>query len=183
MRVDVSANRAAQKWSRKEILGRILWTLFGVLFTFSPRPLWFWRNAMLRVFGAKVGKNVRFHPSARITIPWNLEVGDDVGIGDRANLYALGKIKIDNRATISQGAHLCAGSHDHLDPKMTLRKDPINIGEDAWVCAEAFIGPGVSVGDRAIVGARAVVTKTVSVDAIVVGNPANTVGTRELGLQ
>lgn len=183
MRVDVSANRTAEKWSRKELLGRVLWALIGVFFAFSPRPLWFWRNMLLRVFGAKVGKNVRFHPSVRITIPWNLEIGDDVGIGDRANLYALGKIKIDNRATISQGAHLCAGSHDHLDPRMTLRKDPIYIGEDAWVCAEAFIGPGVSIGDRAVVGARAVLTKNVDEDAIVVGNPANTIGTRKSSLR
>ena len=105
-------------------------------------------------------------------MPWNLEIGEYAAIGDRAILYALGPITIGARATISQRAHLCAGTHDIRDPARPLLKPPITIGSDAWVCADAFVGPGVTVGEHAIVGARAVAMKDVPAHAIVVGNPA-----------
>lgn len=170
--VDVSANRRAHKWSRREQIGRVLWSLAWPLFRLSPRPMWGWRRSLLRLFGARVGRHVHVYPTVRITIPWNLALEDYCAVGDRAILYALGPIRIGARATVSQGAHLCAGTHDITDPARRLLKPPIIIGDDAWICAEAFIGPGVTVGDRAIVGARAVAMKDVPVGVIVVGNPA-----------
>lgn len=130
---------------------------------------------ILRLFGARIGKNVHVYPSVRISIPWNLYLADDCAVGDRAILYALGPITVGQRATISQGAHLCAGSHDTTRNDRPLIKPPIEIGQDAWVCADAFIGPGVSVGDRSIVGARAVAMKSVAPDCTVVGNPIRVV--------
>lgn len=156
----------------------MLWDLAHPLFAYSPRPFWGWRNGLLRLFGARIGRDCRIHPSALITIPWNLAIEDSVGVGDRAILYALGPIAIGSRATISQGAHLCAGTHDYRDPTMPLVKSPIAIGEDAWVCAEAFVAPGIVVGQRAIVGARGVVTRDVAADCIVAGNPARVVKMR-----
>lgn len=93
-------------------------------------------------------------------------------VGDRAILYALGPISIGERATISQGAHLCAGTHDLRDPARPLLKLPIRIGDDAWICADAFIGPGVTIGRGAVAGACAVIVKDVGEDCIVAGNPA-----------
>ncbi|WP_352619818.1 putative colanic acid biosynthesis acetyltransferase [Mesorhizobium sp. M0312] len=174
----VAANRASRKWSRKEKLGRSLWALMGPLFSLSPRLLWGWRRFLLRRFGATVGKDAHVYPSVRIAIPWNLVIGDSAAVGDRAVLYALGKISIGEAATISQGAHLCAGSHDHRDPRMPLTKPPISIGAGAWICADAFIGPGVTIGERAVVGARAVVVRDVGPNLVVVGNPAKSIGTR-----
>ena len=133
---------------------------------------------MLRLFGAQIGRNVHIYPSTIISIPWNIQVGDYAAIGDRAILYALGRSRIGARATISQGAHLCAGTHDWRDSRMPLIKPPIEIGADAWVCADAFIGPDVSIGRGAIVGARAVVTKNVAPGTIVAGNPAREIGRR-----
>ncbi|GLS34420.1 hypothetical protein GCM10010869_00080 [Mesorhizobium tianshanense] len=118
------------------------------------------------------------YPNVRIKIPWNLAIGDYAAIGDHATLYALGKISIGKGATVSQGAHLCAGTHDYHDPKMPLIKAPIAIGRDVWICADAFVGPGVTVGDRAIAGARAVVMRNVASGTIVAGNPARIVGER-----
>lgn len=126
----------------------------------------------MRAFGAQVGANVCIYPSARITMPWNVTLGDDCAVGDRAILYALGPISIGPRSTISQGAHLCAGSHDITDPARTLIKPPITIQADAWICADAFIGPDVTVGQGAIVGARTVAMKTIEPYSIVAGNPA-----------
>ena len=82
-------------------------------------------------------------------------------------LYGLGPIRIGARSTISQGAHLCAGTHDHRRRDFPLVKAPITIGDDVWVCADAFIGPFVEIGDRAIVAARSVVMKPVAADTIV----------------
>lgn len=178
--VDINANRHSVKWTRKELLGRMLWGAVRPLFALSPRPFWGWRRALLRLFGASVAGDVHVYPTVRITIPWNLTIGDHAAIGDRAILYALGPIRIGERCTISQGAHLCAGTHDYRDPTMPLVKSPITIGDDAWICADAFVGPGVSVGKLAIVGARAVVVKNVDDNVIVAGNPARKIRSRSL---
>jgi len=173
--IDVSANRRAPKWTRREQVGRLLWGLATPLFRLSPRLFWGWRRMLLRIFGAKVAPNVHVFPSVRITIPWNLDLGQECAVGDRAILYALGPITIGARATVSQGAHLCAGTHDIAQSDRPLVKSPIRIGSDAWIAADAFVGPGVTVGAGAVVGARAVVMKDVEPGHIVVGNPARTI--------
>jgi putative colanic acid biosynthesis acetyltransferase WcaF len=127
---------------------------------------------MLRLFGAKIGRHVHIYPSARIVIPWNLTIGEYSSIGDRALIYSLGRVTIGERATVSHQAHLCAGTHDYHRSDLPLLKKPVTIGDGAWVCADAFIGPGVTVGNGAIVGARAVAIKDVEPDQIVGGNPA-----------
>lgn len=176
MQLDVTRNRLERKWTLTEQIGRIAWVLLAQTpFAFSPRPLWGWRRWLLRCFGARVGPKVHVYPSVRINIPWNLTLGAQCAVGDRAILYALGPITIGPRATISQGAHLCAGTHDISQPHRPLVKPPIEIGADAWIAAEAFIGPGVKVGEGAIVGARAVVVKDVGAGVTMVGNPARRV--------
>jgi putative colanic acid biosynthesis acetyltransferase WcaF len=171
-RIDTLANRKSRKWSRKAIAGRIGWACCQPLFRLSPRPLWSWRRWLLRRFGAVIGANVHIYPSVRITIPWNLSVGDASAIGDRAIVYALGPISLGSNVTVSQGVHLCAGTHDYRDPALRLLKPPITIEDSAWICADAFVGPGVTVGAAAIVGARAVAVKDVPAGMIVGGNPA-----------
>lgn len=133
---------------------------------------------MLRLFGATVGRNVRVDPTVYIFAPWQLRIGSDSSVGYNAVLYNLGAINIGDRVTISQRAHLCAGTHDYTDPRMPLRKTPIIIDDEAWVCADAFVGPNVHVGRKAVVGARAVVVRDVQESDIVVGNPARRVKTR-----
>lgn len=176
--VDVSSNRANRKWTRREQIGRIAWAFAKPLFSLSPRPLWGWRRNLLRLFGARVGHHAHVYPSVRITIPWNLALGEYCAVGDRVILYALGPISIGARATVSQGAHLCAGTHDWHDPARPLLKPPISVGDDAWICADAFLGPGVAVGNGAIVGARAVAMKDVPENMIVAGNPARIIMAR-----
>lgn len=170
--IDVTVNRRSRKWSHREQIGRILWAIITPFFRFSPRPFWGWRRMLLRLFGSNVGHQVHVYPSVRISIPWNIELGDQSAVGDRAILYALGRISIGERATISQGAHLCAGTHDLSTPDRALVKPPITINEDVWVAADAFIGPGVNIGKGAVVGARSVVFNDVNARWIVVGNPA-----------
>jgi putative colanic acid biosynthesis acetyltransferase WcaF len=176
--LDINANRAASKWSKRELAGRMIWSLCYPLFTFSPRLLWGWRRFLLRCFGAQIGGHVHIHPSVRIFIPWNLSIGDFSSVGFDVQIYNLGYLTIGERVTISQRAHLCGGSHDYRDAAMPLLKLPIQIDDDAWVCADAFVGPGVRVGTGAIAGARSAVFKEVQPWTIVGGNPGKVLGVR-----
>lgn len=179
MQTDIAANRASRKWTPAELAGRTVWELLSpVIFALSPRPFWLWRRLVLRAFGARIGRNVHIHPTARVQIPWNLQLDDYAAVGDRAIIYNLGHVRIGRAATVSQHAHLCAGTHDHRDPAMPLLKPPIDIGDNAWICADAFIGPGVKIGAGAVVAARAVAVRDVADGAIVAGNPARAVGRR-----
>ncbi len=180
MPLDIQSNRAATKYSRPEMLRRILWCFGKLLFRFSPRPCFGWRRAVLRRFGASVGKHVHTYPSTRIYFPWKLAVGDWSAIGENALVYNLGPITIGQKVTISHGAHLCAGTHDYRDAHLPLLKPPIEIRDQAWICADAFVGPGVTVGEGAVVGARAVVVKDVEPWSVVAGNPARFVKKREI---
>ncbi len=159
---------------------RIAWAMGRLIFRVSPRPMYAPRRVLLRMFGAKVGKNVNIANSASIYFPWNLAIGDWSAIGEHAYIYNLGRIVIGERATVSQRAHLCAGTHDFQDPALPLLTPPIKIGREAWICADAFIGPGVEVGAGAVVGARAVVVKDVAPWAVVAGNPAKFIKPRTL---
>jgi len=178
--LDILTNRKAGKYSQLELLRRIVWGLCQPLFRFSPRPMFGWRSFLLRSFGGQVGKDVHIYGSATIYMPWNLEIGDWSSIGEHAYIYNLGKVTIGQKVTISQRAHLCAGSHDYRRSDMPLIKPSIDIGDQAWVCADAFIGPGVCVGEGAVIGARAVAVKNVEPWRVVAGNPAREIATRSL---
>ncbi|MFC7397084.1 putative colanic acid biosynthesis acetyltransferase [Chelatococcus sp. GCM10030263] len=157
------ANRAA----------RALWgTVWLVLFRPSPKPCHGWRRMLLRLFGARIGRGAVVHASARIWGPWNLEMGAFACLSHRVDCYAVDRIRIGACATVSQYSFLCAASHDIDAPDMPLIHAPITIGDHAWVAADAFVGPGVTIGEGAVVGARASVFRSVPPWTVVAGNPA-----------
>jgi len=178
--LDISSCRKFRPYTRSEYLGRLLWGLVLPLFRWSPRPFFGWRRMLLRLFGAQIGRQVNIYPSARIYLPWNLIIGDQASIGEWALIYNLGMVKIGERATVSHRAHLCAGTHDYKDLTLPLLRLPIEIGAQVWVCADAFIGPNVRIGESAIVGAGSVVVKDVSSSQIVAGNPAKYIKMRTM---
>lgn len=172
-RPSTTGKMESSPWKPMENFKRALWMIVRAsLFRFSFHNWYGWRRMLLQMFGAKLGRGVRIRPTAMVEIPWNLTIGDDAIIGDYAILYSLGQISIGARTTVSQFAHLCAGTHDHTSRRFPLLKPPIVIGQDAWIAADAFISPGVTVGDRAVVGARATVVRDVPADQIVVGPAA-----------
>lgn len=170
--LDIEKNRSAQNYSRGEMVRRVLWAMGSLLIRFSPRPCFGCRRLVLRCFGAKIGAHVHLYPSTRIYFPWNLSAGDWSAIGEDVLIYNLGPVSLGERVTISHRAHLCAGTHDYTLADLPLQKLPIVIGDQAWICADAFVGPGVKVGEGAVVGARAVVMKDVEPWTVVAGNPA-----------
>ena len=139
-----------------------------------------WRNHLLRCFGAKVGRNVRVNGGARIWEPRNLSVGENSWVGERANLYSVAPIRIGANAVVSEGAFICTAQHDIASAKFELTTAPIEIGDMVWISAYAIVLPGRKIGEGAVVGAGAVVTKDVEPWAVVAGNPAHVISRREI---
>lgn len=165
-------------YSNREIVLRIIWgALNPICFHYSPRLLYSWRNFILRMMGARIGKNVKIYPSARIMFPWLLEIGDNTTISWDVKVYNLGYSTIGSNTMISQYSHLCGGTHDFRSKDFTLIRNGFTIGNNVWVAADAFVGPGVKVSDHSVIGARAVVMKDVPAKSIMAGNPAKVVGT------
>jgi putative colanic acid biosynthesis acetyltransferase WcaF len=164
---------------------RMLRALWGVsyllLFRISPRPFHVWRVLLLRLFGAQIGRGCHIYPSVMVWAPWNLKIGDHVGVADGVTLYCMDEIRIGDFAVVSQGAHLCGGTHDHNSKNFQLIAKPIVIGIHAWICAEAFIHPGVVIPEGVVIGARAVVTKSLPLPWMVyAGNPCRQVAQRKI---
>jgi putative colanic acid biosynthesis acetyltransferase WcaF len=155
-------------------LARGIWGIIWlILFRPSPKPFHRWRSFLLVLFGSRIGNNVNVYPDVRIWAPWQLQIGNRVGIANGVTLYSMAPITIGDNCVISQGAHLCAGSHDIDSNNFQLIAKPIHLEEHVWVCADAFIGPGVSVAEGCVLGARAVVTKSISQSwSVWIGNPA-----------
>jgi putative colanic acid biosynthesis acetyltransferase WcaF len=163
-------------YTRKEIVLRVIWSILEALcFSWSPRLLYGWRNFLLRVMGARIGKGVKIYPSARIMCPWLLEIGDRTTISWQVKVYNLGFSTIGHDTVISQYSHLCGGTHDYKSKEFDLLRTGFHIGSRVWIAADAFIGPGVTVRDGAVVAARAVVIKDVEPGTVVGGNPARVV--------
>ena len=133
---------------------------------------------MLKIFGANLSGMPFIHSATRIQIPWNLTMQHRACLGECANAYSLGKIKILEGATVAQEAYLCTGTHDFNDPSLQLITKPITIGINAFIGARAMILPGVCIGNHAIVGAMSVVSKDVPGNQIVAGNPAKKIRER-----
>ncbi len=168
-------------FSLKNRLLRCLWQVVAtLLFHPSPRPCHAWRAWLLKLFGAKLGKGCHIYPKVQIWAPWNLHCEDAVGIGDGAVIYNQAPISVGHGAVVSQEAFLCTGTHDYQDPSFPLVAKPIFIGPKAWVAARAFIHPGCTVGEGAVVGACSVVTKDVPAWTIVAGSPSRVIGQRSL---
>ncbi|MDB4508444.1 WcaF family extracellular polysaccharide biosynthesis acetyltransferase [Akkermansiaceae bacterium] len=140
--------RGAPKW--KEALWWICRSLFFAPWFPIPSPV---KVAFLRLFGAKVGAGVVIRSRVNITFPWKLEIGDHVWIGDEVMILSLDRVKIGSHVCISQRAFLCTGSHDFRKESFDLITKPIVIEDGCWICAQAFIGPGVTVPEGTMVKA------------------------------
>jgi len=158
---------------------RVIWMLVGqpsMRLTFHN---WYGvRRGILRLFGAAIDPTARVRASVRVEQPWNLTIGPNTMVGDHAVLYCLGKVVIGANCSLSQYAHLCAGTHDYTRPDMPLLTLPITLEDDVWIAADAFVGPGVVIGAGAVVGARSSVYKALEPWAVYAGNPVRKIKDR-----
>jgi putative colanic acid biosynthesis acetyltransferase WcaF len=166
-------------FSLSDRIFRAVWALAWLLLArWTPPPLRAWRRFLLRLFGARMGKGSDVRGGATVWSPRNLMMNDYASIGDGAHCYNMAPIELGRFVVISQRAHLCAGTHRIDEPTMQLFAKPIRIGDHAWVAAEAFVGPGVAIGDGAVLGARGVAARDLDPWSVYVGNPARKIRTR-----
>lgn len=165
----------------QRVLGRWTWAwVQATLFRWSPRPFHAWRAWLLKCFGAQITNTYKvvIFPSVRIAYPQNLVLEDRAMIGPRVELYNLDRITLRYGANLSQNCHLCAGTHDYNRWDMPLVTGSIEIGRNVWLAADVFVGPGVTIGELCVVGARSVVMKDLPARHICVGAPCRAIKER-----
>jgi len=170
----VVKKRAVSPFSALTLLKRIIWGLIeNSIFRFSPRNFHNWRCFLPRLFGAKIGIGVHIYPGVTCWAPWNIEIGNHVGIADGVNLYSQDKIKIGEFSVISQNTYICCGSHDYRSVSFDLITRPISIGNNCWLAAGVFIHPGVILPPGVVIGARSVVVNNMPAWSVCAGNPCS----------
>jgi putative colanic acid biosynthesis acetyltransferase WcaF len=168
-------------YSRKEIGERVFWAFVqSIFFRWSPRPFHRYRAHLLKLFGADIPEpdKVVIFPTASVVFPRRLSLAPHSMIGPNVAVYNLATISLLRGANISQNCYLCAGTHDYNKWAMPLVAKPIVVGENAWLGAGVFVGPGVSIGDLCVVGARSVVVKDLPARTVAAGNPCRVVKDR-----
>lgn len=160
---------------------RLLWSLvYSLLFCWTPVYLFKWRVLLLKMFGCQLDWNARIYPTSKIWSPKNLKLGSNVTIAPRVRIYNQGLIEIDDGSLISQDSTLCASTHDYKKIQFPLMLKPIKIGKYVWICSESFIGPGVTIYDGAVLGARAVAKKDLDAWSVYDGNPCQKINVRSV---
>lgn len=180
MAPDTASNpEQASPHSLSNRIMRVLWGVaYVVLFRCSPKPLHFWRNWVLRAFGAKLHPSARVYPRARIWAPWRLEMGATACIADDVDVYNVGGVTIGANSTVSQYSYLCGATHDFELKAHPLVPKPIVIGHSVWVAADVFVAPGVTIADGTVVGARSSVFSNLPAWVVAMGSPAKAIKPR-----
>lgn len=157
---------------------QLWWLVQATLFRASPQFAYGFRRWLLRLYGARIGAGVLVRPTATITYPWKVVVEDGAWIGDNVVLYSLGDIHIGRNAVISQRSYVCAADHDFQRRAFPIRARPVHIADQTWIGTDVFIGPGVSIGCAAVIGARSSVFTNMPPEMVCFGSPCRAVKAR-----
>ncbi|MFH2085496.1 MAG: acyltransferase, partial [bacterium] len=143
-------------------------------------PLHSLRNWIWQLFGLKLGAGSTLHTGVRVFDPRNIRVGEGTIIGFSCFLDGRDQVTIGNHTDIASEVMIYSSEHDLSSPEFSAVSSPVRIGSYVFIGPRAIILPGVTIGDRAVVGAGAVVTKDVGPGTIVGGVPAKLIGERTL---
>ena len=163
---------------RSAFIVQLWWLVQATFFAWSPQFLYGWRRFLLRLFGAKIGDKVLVRPSARVTYPWKLTIGDYSWIGDDVELYTLGEIVIGAHSVVSQRCYLSTGAHDYTLTAFDIYAQPIHIANQVWLASDVFVVPGVTIGAGTVVGVRSTVLHDLPSGMICYGSPAKPIKPR-----
>lgn len=160
---------------------QLLWFYLGDFLVQTPLlPFSNLKAILLRSFGATVGQGVRIKPHVKIKFPWRLTLGDHTWLGEGLWIDNLAPVVIEDQVCLSQGTYLCTGNHDWSTATFDLRLAPIHIKRSSWIAAKAIIGPGVTVGEGAVLTIGSVTAQSLAPWTIYSGNPARAVKPRRL---
>jgi putative colanic acid biosynthesis acetyltransferase WcaF len=138
----------------------IIWDIVKrTFFRASLHNMYRYRALLLKMFGCKLGTNVRIRRTCDITYPWKVSIGDNTWIDEEVIIYSLDKIEIGHDCSISRRSFLCTGSHDYTKESFDLLTGPIKIGSSVWIQSEVFIARNVIIGDNTVIGVKSLVTK------------------------
>ena len=167
-------------YSKKNTIGRYIWAVMWRLIVFPfPRNTGMWiKRPLIRLWGGKISDSATIYSSTRIFAPWNLEMDAFSCIGPDTDIYNAAKVTLKEYAIVSQYSYLCTATHDIRSKDFTLYSLPIVLEKKSWVSAKCFIGPGVTIGEGAVVGASASVYRDVPAWTVVGGNPAKIINKR-----
>ncbi|WP_442844802.1 WcaF family extracellular polysaccharide biosynthesis acetyltransferase [Leeuwenhoekiella sp. H156] len=166
---------------RSKITTQLWWIVQSTLFSWSPQVFYGWRRFLLRLFGAKIGKGVLIRPTAKITYPWNIEIGDYSWIGEDNVLYSLGKIYIGRHVALAHKVYLNTGGHEYNKTTFDIFAKPVYISDECWLTNDVYIAPGVSLAKGTIIAARSSVLKSILEEGkICAGTPARIIKDRLL---
>lgn len=163
---------------RSAVVVQLWWIVQALLFKPLPQFCFPLRRGILRLFGARIGKQVRIRPGVVVTYPWKVSIGDHSWIGDNATLYSLGDIIIGANTVVSQHSYLCSADHDYTQPDFPIRSATIVIEDEVWVASHCWVGPGVTIGAGSVVAARSTVITSLPARTICVGSPCRPVRPR-----
>lgn len=141
----------------------------SAFFPSSLRPL------LLKLFGASVGRGVIIRRGVRVHFPWNLEIGDYCWIGEEVWFINHEKVSIGSNVCISQRSIVCSGGHDYRSASLEYAHKPVVIKDGAWICLDAKVLPGVTIGQCSVVSASEVVRKSVPNYSILVDRKIHTI--------
>jgi len=178
VRLDLFANPEFDRGASR--LTEFVWLVVSGLLVDSWLPGSGWRCALLRCFGARIGIGVVIKPRVRVKFPWRLDVGDHTWIGEGVWIDNLALVRLGSHVCVSQGAYLCTGSHDWSAPGFDLITRPIVAADGAWIGARATIGPGVTVGDGAVLTLSSIATRDLEPWGVYAGSPLKRTGRRRI---
>jgi putative colanic acid biosynthesis acetyltransferase WcaF len=152
---------------------RVLWHyVSGFIFKTSLFPIYDIKVALLRLFGAKIGKQVEIKPCVNIKYPWMLTIDDEVWIGENVWIDNIAMVTISSNVCISQGATILTGSHNYKKTSFDLITGTVTIENGAWIGALATVNQGLIIGSHAVLTTGSVATKNLQPYSIYQGNPA-----------
>lgn len=171
--IDLSVPDNSELKRGRSWFAELLWHFLGApLVRAESLPFSWLKVWVLRVFGARIGRDVYIKPRVRVKFPWKLEIGDHCWIGEAVWIDNLEAVKIGSHVCISQEVYLCTGNHDWSSPCMKLYTKPIIVEDGSWICARSVVFAGVTIGHCSVVVGGSVVSKAINPYEIHGGNPA-----------
>ena len=160
----------------------IKWIIWATMFSYlcnSPFVGTSWRVAILKFFGAKIGKNVRLCPFLKVKFPWKFSLGDNSWIGNSVWIDNVFEVQIGNNVCISQGTYFCGGNHNYKSINFEYLNGKIKVGSNSWVAAKSIVSPGTTIGEGVVLTIGSVAIGSLLPYKIYQGNPARAIRNRK----